>query len=477
MTGPLASRSLALIALPALVLTLAACDGESDRGDASGRFRSSTGPVPETPQRAGDAAAGYQALVNEPYVSCGMPYSAFRRLTPETDPADLLPGREGRNAELPYHLTAHTNADGVEIVSSNCLLCHASRVNDELVVGLGNEFLDFTADPRGLVNQVGAYVRGEAETAAWQHWADRVEGIAPYVQTSTVGVNPATNLTWALIAHRDPATLTWSAEPVLDPPPREPLPVSVPPWWRMQNKHAMFYTTIGRGDHSRFMMLASMLCADTVEEVEAVDGYAADIRAFIASLKPPEYPFAIDAELAENGRGVFEANCSACHGTYGEEASYPNLVVALDVVGTEPAYAAAATDGGLDRFYDWVERSPYGEDVELAPAEGYIAPPLGGVWATAPYLHNGSVPDIRSLLDSRRRARFWRHEHPREYDPTILGWRYQRLEHGKDEAAGRDERTRTYDTELPGYGNDGHLFGDGLTAGEREAVIEYLKTL
>jgi hypothetical protein len=115
--------------------------------------------------------------------------------------------------------------------------------------------------------------------------------------------------------------------------------------------------------------------------------------------------------------------------------------------------------------------------VELAPAEGYIAPPLDGVWATAPYLHNGSVPDIRSLLDSRLRPRFWRHEQPREYDTTILGWRYERLEHGKDGAADREERARIYDTTRPGYGNGGHLFGDGLTDAERDAVIEYLKTL
>ena len=50
----------------------------------------------------------------------------------------------------------------------------------------------------------------------------------------------------------------------------------------------MFYTTLGRGDHARFMILASMLCADSVEEAEAADAYAPDIRAFIESLQPPE---------------------------------------------------------------------------------------------------------------------------------------------------------------------------------------------
>ena len=93
------------------------------------------------------------------------------------------------------------------MVSSNCLTCHASRFEGQLVVGLGNEFLDFTGDVRGTVDAAGVYVRGEAETAAWQRWADRIDGIAPYIRTTTVGVNPATNLTRALMAHRDPETL------------------------------------------------------------------------------------------------------------------------------------------------------------------------------------------------------------------------------------------------------------------------------
>jgi len=472
-------RSILPVALAAtLTVFLAACDDGSDADPGRDRFRSDTGPVPATPQRPGDAAAGYHALVNEPYVGCGPPYRAYRRVAPETDPDDLLPGREGRNAELPYALTAHVNADGVEVVSSNCLYCHAARFDGELVVGLGNEFLDFTGDPRRVVNEVGAYVRGEAQTAAWQKWAERIEGIAPYTQTETVGVNPATNLTWALMAHRDPETLAWSATPLIDPPPREPLPVSVPPWWRMKKKHAMFYTTLGRGDHARFMILASMLCADSVEEARAVDAYAPDIRAFIASLEPPEYPFPIDASLARRGEKAFEENCTRCHGTYGDNSSYPNLVIPLDVVGTDPEYALAATDGRRDRFYEWTSRSFYGELVRTAPARGYIAPPLDGVWATAPYLHNGSIPDVRSLLDSRLRPRFWRHlDDPREFDPDTLGWRHERLAHAESAEDTQPTSGRVYDTTATGYGNGGHTYGDDLTDEERRAIIEYLKTL
>jgi mono/diheme cytochrome c family protein len=302
-------------------LLLAGCWPEDVIDGAT--FRSETGVVPAAEQRPGDPEAGYRALVNAPYVSCGIPYNAYRRVAPDVGPSPLA-GREGRNADLPYAATAHVNAEGIEIVSSNCLTCHAAEINGELIVGLGNEFADFTADPSRLALQAGTYVRGEAETAAWAHWADRITGIAPYIQTATVGVNPATNLTWALMAHLDPETLAWSDTPLIDPPPADPLPISVPPWWGMHKKNAMFYTTIGRGDHARFMLLASMLCIEGTEEAEEIAGYADDIRAYIASLRAPAYPFEVDAALAARGEEIFARDCSACHGTYGDTPSFPN---------------------------------------------------------------------------------------------------------------------------------------------------------
>lgn len=463
-------------ALLLIAPTLTGCDDADTSGETG--HRSSLGVVEATEQRAGDPDKGYDALVNAPYVSCGIPHDAYRRVAGETRPGDRIPGRTGRNAGLPYAMTAHVNEDGVEVISSNCLTCHAGRIDGEIIVGLGNEFGDFTGDPRRLALQAGNYVRGEAETKAWQHWADRIEGIAPYIQTATVGVNPATNLTWALMAHRDPETLEWSDAPLIDPPPRAPLPVSVPPWWGMQKKTAMFYTTIGRGDHARFMLLASMLCIEGEEDVAKIDAYAPDIRAFIASLEAPAWPFAIDEALAGRGETIFRRDCSDCHGTYGETGTYPNRVYGLDEVNTDPAYATAATDGSRDRFYEWIARSPYGDAESAMPAPGYIAPPLDGVWATAPYLHNGSVPSMRALLDSADRPTRWRHRSdPREYDRDAMGWAYEALDAAGDAQSGSDARAHVYDTTRHGYGNGGHTYSDDLTPDERDALIEYLKTL
>lgn len=463
-------RSLSVLLVVAGV-SLTACKDE----DAS--YRSDIGPVPVTAQRDGDAARGYDALVNEPYVACGIPLSAYRAAAPGAQPS-ALPGRTGRNAELPYALTAHTNSDGVEIVSSNCLTCHAAEIGGELVVGLGNEFADFTTDPSRFALQTGNFVRGEAETRAWTKWADRVDAVAPFIQTRTVGVNPATNLTWALMSRLDPETLRWSDTALIDPPPEDPLPISVPPWWGMNKKNAMFYTTIGRGDQSHFMLLASMLCIDGTGDLDRIDAYAPDIRAYIRSIEAPAFPHPVDEALAARGEAIYTRDCAACHGTYGAEESYPNTVYSLEEVGTDPAYATEATNGDRDRFYAWVAASPYGDTHSAAPAPGYIAPPLDGIWATAPYLHNGSVPSLAALLDSTTRPEFWRPEtDPRRYDPSAVGWAFERLAAGQEAETDPDRRRAIYDTTFRGYGNGGHIYSDDLAPEDREALLEYLKTL
>lgn len=264
----------------------------------------------------------------------------------------------------------------------------------------------------------------------------------------------------------------------MEPPAKSPVPVSVPPWWRMQKKHALFYNSEGRGDHARIMMLGAILCADKVELVKQIDTYAPDIRAYLASLRAPAYPFPIDLQAAKLGHEVFDRNCAACHGTYGDHWTYPNLVIGMEQVGTDPELAKASTDGRSDRFLRWFNRSYYGELAQAAPAPGYVAPPLDGVWATAPFLHNGSVPTMEALLQSGKRPKYWtRSFSADDYNPTTLGWNYSELAQGKGATADPKQRARIYDTTLPGYSNSGHLYGDQLSATERTAILEYLKTL
>lgn len=106
---------------------------------------------------------------------------------------------------------------------------------------------------------------------------------------------------------------------------------------------------------------------------------------------------------------------------------------------------------------------------------GYKSRPLAGIWATAPYLHNGSVPNLWELLlpAEKRSASFWLGT--REYDPVKVGFRTEPT------APGNSFEFRTRDPQgkpIPGNSNAGHDYGNAqLTDQQRRELIEYLKTL
>jgi mono/diheme cytochrome c family protein len=450
--------------LLAAVLVLAAC-GTEPAGPEPG-VTWSYPEVPAEAQRPGDPAKGYDYLVNGGYITCGIPKSIWDQVMTGGPGANAIPGRTGANAQLPYFYSVATSSEGIQVVSANCLTCHAGKINNKIIVGLGAHDRDFTTEPSGLADALLMYTSG-VEKVETQRFADRLHAIAPYVKTQTIGVNPADNLTAALMAHRDPQTLAWSAEPLLELPPAIVAPVDVPPWWRMSKKHSMFYDAAGRGDHARIMMTASLLCSESVDEVTAIDQAFVDVRAWIETLEPPKYPFAIDAGLAARGRPIFNATCARCHGTYGEEGEYPNELVPLGDVGTDPLLAQGTAQFAA-QYVDWFASSFWGQTSRLEPQSGYVAPPLDGIWATAPYFHNGSVPSIELVLDSTHRPTYWTRLYD-VYDEAAVGWKWTPNDKGGD--------IHIYDTTQPGYGASGHDFGDQLTPDERKALLEYLKTL
>lgn len=445
--------------------------------------------LPERPeQRPGDPERGFAALVEVPYVTCGIPTALYTGLEDLVatlgprlglPPADAtLPGRTGKNAELPYFLTHGVSPEGVEYVSTNCLTCHAATLGDEVVVGLGNPNLDFTFDAGGAARASSAFSSRltEAEKAMLEKWAGRVAVVAPEVQTDTVGVNSADNLAAVLFGHREIDTLAWSEDWVMPAPSLGVVPLGTPPWWWMKYKDAMFLTGGGRGDFARIMMTASILCTDTVTEAEAIDAVFADIRAYIMSIDPPAYPLPVDAGAAGRGRTTFEAACASCHGTYHESVRYPNLVVAASEVGTDDLLVRFIGEYASN-FIDLWDRSYYGQITDMVATGGYVAPPLVGVWATAPYFHNDSVPTLELVLNSRARPRFWtRKFEASAYDPSLPGYPFETLAAGKD-APGTLDPKAIYDTTRSGYGNGGHTYGDALSTGERADLVEYLKTL
>ncbi|RLS87595.1 MAG: hypothetical protein DWI08_05085, partial [Planctomycetota bacterium] len=104
-----------------------------------------------------------------------------------------------------------------------------------------------------------------------------------------------------------------------------------------------------------------------------------------------------------------------------------------------------------------------------------------GVWATAPYLHNGSVPTIYSLLNSKARPKVFTRDFQNKfenYNQKELGWNFlskNNTEHLQNKEI--TEQRKWYDTSTPGRLNTGHTFGDDLNEQERSQVLEYLKTL
>ncbi|QPJ60724.1 MAG: cytochrome C [Candidatus Nitronauta litoralis] len=101
----------------------------------------------------------------------------------------------------------------------------------------------------------------------------------------------------------------------------------------------------------------------------------------------------------------------------------------------------------------------------------YKARPLNGIWATAPYLHNGSVPNLYQLLlkESERDSEFC--VGSREFDPVHVGFKYKP---DPQKGCGNDF---TFDTKLQGNLNTGHNFTSRLEEEERWQLVEYLKTL
>jgi mono/diheme cytochrome c family protein len=443
-----------------------------------------------TPQREGDPVRGYDALVNGNYFPCGVPQKAFDLVNAlGLVPSDGAPvpnelGRTGRNAELPYFFTAYTSKTGVPMVTVNCLFCHGGRVDGDLIVGLGDNAQDFTY-PESVSGGMLATAQSAStlflsadEAAEVDYFLDRFGVVAPRIQMNVKGSNPGDLIPRILGAYRKSDTLAWQSAPnPMILPTEAPAPTDVPPWWRVARKNQLYYVGEGYGDHARLLMSAAMYCAEDTQTAAAFDDMFVDVVAYIKSIEPPKYRRPLDAAKVATGKAVFNQHCTGCHGTYGQYPSYPNRWFPLDEVGTDPLLARQESSPRSAAFNVWYDGSWYGTAGPLSriqPKLGYVAPPLDGVWATAPFLHNGSVPSLAALLDSSKRPRYWtRNFGKNTFDPIHVGVDAHELASPADAFDPHD----VYDTTVPGQSAAGHTYGDGLTADERLALIEYIKTL
>jgi mono/diheme cytochrome c family protein len=449
-------------------------------------------PIPASPQRSGDPIEGYRYLITGDYLKSGLPYTLFLAGIGKS-PENLL-HRDSLNAVVPYQYTAVKAPNGEVVVAPNCLECHAQVFDGKLYVGLGNSMIDFT-DRKKLNPRLAAVAQKFLERTnarqleAAMPFLRAMQAISGDLYTEVRGVNSADRLADLLVAHRDPQSLRWSAQPVIDVS-GQVVPTDTPPWWLLRKKHAMFYNGFGRGDFGRFLMASNLLTVSDSTEAREVDSHFNDVLAYIYSIRPPKFPYPINAALARRGGVLFVEHCAKCHGSGGD---YPNLLIPESLVGTDSLLYKSNYQ--TPQFTEWFNKSWFAQGdhpARLEPFDGYIAPPLDGIWITAPYLHNGSVPTLEAVLDSRQRPVYWSRDFDNpQYDYAAVGWKYTAENApaaapgaGQPGAPGANSLTPAanggkaiYNTTLPGYGNYGHRFGDQLSAADRKAIIEYLKTL
>lgn len=204
------------------------------------------------------------------------------------------------------------------------------------------------------------------------------------------------------------------------------------------------------------------------------------IEAYLDSLKSPSYPFVIDQQLVEQGRKVFNNTCADCHGTYGENGQgddFPERIIPLAEIGTDPVRLKALSIQHRRNYEaNWINE--YGRRGKvIADPGGYLAPPLNGIWASAPYFHNGSVPTLWHVLHPNKRPVVWVRASPDGYDQKRVGLPIASLAELPAGITADAQRRRYFDTHKQSKSAAGHDFPEALSVRERSAVLEYLKTL
>lgn len=216
------------------------------------------------------------------------------------------------------------------------------------------------------------------------------------------------------------------------------------------------------------------------------------IESYVNKIGPPKWPWPVNTTLVTQGANIFAAECASCHAKTPGEPRPPSVTTwATPVydVQTDPSYfntTSRMADPGVlsPLFPPSVSLGLLSKEIsekilkQYDPSISFISPTnspgsglyesrvLEGVWAAAPYLHNGSVPTLDDLLKpaAQRPTTFYVGT---KYDTTKIGLSVtQNINPGSQ-----------FNTSLPNNSNAGHEFGTQLSPQDRAALLEYLKTL
>jgi len=356
----------------------------------------------------------------------------------------------------------------------SCLACHQGQVDGQAIPGLPNSnyALETLTEE---VRQVKVRQR-----KAFGHM-DMGSLFLPLGTTN--GTTNAVMFGVALMRHRDPDLS------IVQRPPRFDLvhhDMDAPAWWHYRKRRSLYADGFAPKGH-RILMQFLLVKENGPEKFHAWEDGFRDIERWIESLEAPRWPWAVDGSLAEKGRAIFLQHCADCHGTYDSvepaRDPYPDRIVDIGEVGTDRVRFDSLTAkerGDLNRsWFGHMGADAVTIKDHESPA-GYVAPPLDGIWASDPYLHNGSVPTLWHLLHPAQRPAVWKRT-ATGYDRSRVGLEVTEMAALPTGPAGEKlssaERRRHFDTSKPGKSAKGHDFPDALDEEEKTAVLEYLKTL
>lgn len=428
-----------------------------------------------------DPAEGYRILLNEPMGTRVLKEADIDRLWMVWEPeerakAEAASPEERRQMTFARYgwaerinddsgLPLDYTRDGQGGLVTNCFACHGGKVAGRTIPGAGNTHVDLTTLATD-VRRLEALDRG-ADPASIPDAAAPFNTPLNYFK----GSSNAVIFAFVFAGLRDPQLgLKYAQNPDLllhhD--------MNPPAWWNFKAKE-MIYCDAFAPKTPRQLMPFAMSPAFSDEKFRSFEPNFVHIKAYIESLEPPKYPYPIDHALAKKGQAAFERVCMECHGTYGERDDFPNKVVEIEKLGTDDRRLRAITAERREASNKgWLQYE--GEYPLKVESKGYLAQPLRGIWASAPYLHNGSVPTLYHLFNVDERPRVWKRDDD-GYDTERVGLLVEAFDAVPAGLNSREKRMY-FDTSVPGSGNQGHTFPDDeLTEDEKVAVMEYLKTL
>lgn len=427
------------------------------------------------------AARGYRLLRSKPYLPADFDQETFENLwkswpQPLKEKAGkATPAERRQMAFSRYGLMADPDrpddvgpglayvADGKGGWAMSCLACHGGKVEGKVIPGLPNSHYaleTLTEDVRATKIMLGKKLTH----------MDLAQLGMPL--GTTVGTTNSVIFGVALGSIRNSDMSVDRKKPV---PKLVHHDVDAPPFWNVRHKSMLYCDGFAPKNH-RVIMQFILIPQNGKATVEAWENDFRDILAWIESVQPPKYPHDIDAPLAKRGAVVFNDHCARCHGPHGPEAKYPQTNIALEEVGTDPLRLKALQQP----HREWMKASwmtGFGSDTTVVAPKGYDAPPLYGIWATAPYFHNGSVPTLWHVLHPDARPKVWTRSDENGYDRERIGLTIESLDDVPESATLPGDLRRYFDTTRPGKSAAGHLFPNELNEDEKRAVLEFLKTL